>query len=274
MPELQNTDVSRKIKSFVSSQTDFISHIGQYVHLNIEALKLLIKHPPPFALILRQLYEVGVSSLPVVAVTGLSSGLVLAAQSFFQLGDKGMADVTGLVVSKAMMTELGPVLSAFMVTGRVGAAICAELGSMKVSEQIDALESMAVSPMRYLIAPRLISGIVMMPLLTVFGIVMGVIGGYIVAVHLFNMSGASFFDPISASLTPFDLFTGIFKAFIFGFFIMSVSCFKGLSAQGGAAGVGRSTTQSVVISYCCILLSNFFMTMGLNLLYRACVRLL
>lgn len=262
-----------KVKSFVSKQAQFIDALGQYVHFSIENLKLLVVHPPAFGLILKQLYEVGVSSLPVVATTGLSSGLVLAAQSFFQLGDKGMADVTGLVVAKAMMTELGPVLSAFMVTGRVGAAICAELGSMKVSEQIDALESMAVNPKRYLIAPRLIAGIIMMPLLTVFGIVMGIMGGYIVAVHLFNMTGAGFFDPITASLTVYDLTTGLIKAFVFGFFIMSVSCFKGIHAGGGAAGVGRSTTQSVVLCYCCILLSNFFMTMGINLLYRTFVRL-
>lgn len=258
----------QKAKSFFKSQGEFLEQLGKYVFLSVDVSKILIKNPPRFSLILRQLYEVGVASLPVVAITGLSSGLVLAAQSFFQLGDKGMADVTGLVVSKAMMTELGPVLSAFMVTGRVGAAICAELGSMKVSEQIDALESMAISPMRYLIAPRLVSGIIMMPLLTIFGMVMGIIGGYIVAVHLFNMSGASYFDPISASLTCFDLFTGLIKAFLFGFFIMTVSCFKGLNAAGGAAGVGKSTTNSVVVCYCCILLSNFFMTMGLNLVYR------
>jgi phospholipid/cholesterol/gamma-HCH transport system permease protein len=274
MPRIEIAEKAKQAKGLLIRQTQFIEHIGQYLRLSIDSLKQLVTNPPPLSLILNQLYDIGVSSLPVVAVTGLSSGLVLAAQSFFQLGDKGMADVTGLVVSKAMMTELGPVLSAFMVTGRVGAAICAEIGSMKVSEQVDALESMAVSPIRYLIAPRIISGIIMMPLLTIFGIVMGVIGGYIVAVHLFNMSGASFFDPISASLTLFDLFSGLIKAFLFGFFIMSVSCYKGLTANGGAAGVGRSTTQSVVISYCCILLSNFFMTMGLNLLYRACVRLL
>lgn len=271
---LPNTEITKlKVKAFVFKQTQFIDSLGQYVHFSVENLKLLVLHPPALSLVLKQLYEVGVSSLPVVATTGLSSGLVLAAQSFFQLGDKGMADVTGLVVAKAMMTELGPVLSAFMVTGRVGAAICAELGSMKVSEQIDALESMAVSPKRYLIAPRLIAGIIMMPLLTVFGIVMGIIGGYIVAVHLFNMSGASFFDPISASLNVYDLCTGLIKAFVFGFFIMSVSCFKGIHAAGGAAGVGRSTTQSVVLCYCCILLSNFFMTMGINLLYRTFVRI-
>jgi phospholipid/cholesterol/gamma-HCH transport system permease protein len=274
MPNSQLIVTGQKIKTFIKKQSTFIENLGQYVHFSLKSLKLAFTNPPEFALTLKQLYEVGVSSLPVVAVTGLSSGLVLAAQSFFQLGDKGMADVTGLVVTKAMMTELGPVLSAFMVTGRVGAAICAEIGSMKVSEQIDALESMAVSPIRYLIVPRLISGIFMMPLLTIFGIVMGVIGGYIVAVHLFNMSGASFFDPISASLTLFDLFIGLIKAFVFGFFIMSVSCFKGLHTNGGAAGVGRSTTNSVVVCYCCILLSNFFMTMGLNLLYRTFVRLL
>ena len=273
MNDSQFLATRQKLKRLVITQSQFVEHLGQFVHFSLKALKVAFTHPPAFSLTLKQLYEVGVSSLPVVAITGLSSGLVLAAQSFFQLGDKGMADVTGLVVTKAMMTELGPVLSAFMVTGRVGAAICAEIGSMKVSEQIDALESMAVSPISYLIVPRLISGIIMMPLLTIFGIVMGVIGGYIVAVHLFNMSGASFFDPISASLTLFDLFIGLIKAFVFGFFIMSVSCFKGLNTGGGAAGVGRSTTHSVVVCYCCILLSNFFMTMGLNLLYRTCVRL-
>lgn len=274
MPLPQNQNALVKVKTFVYKQAQFLDALGQYVHFSVDNLKLLLIHPPAFSLILKQLYDIGVSSLPVVATTGLSSGLVLAAQSFFQLGDKGMADVTGLVVAKAMMTELGPVLSAFMVTGRVGAAICAELGSMKVSEQIDALESMAVSPKRYLIAPRLIAGVIMMPLLTIFGIVMGIIGGYIVAVHLFNMSGAGFFDPITESLTVYDLTTGLTKAFIFGFFIMSVSCFKGIHTTGGAAGVGKATTQSVVLCYCCILLSNFFMTMGINLVYRTFVRLI
>lgn len=268
MSYLESLPLSQKVKNILFTQLEGVRRVGEYINLSLKALVCFFTHPPTPSLIFKQLYEVGVASLPVVAITGLSSGLVLAAQSFFQLGDKGMADVTGLVVSKAMMTELGPVLSAFMVTGRVGASICAEIGSMKVSEQIEALESMAVSPLGYLIVPRLIAGIVMMPLLTIFGIVMGIIGGYCVAVYLFNMSGASFFDPISASLTLFDLFTGLIKAFVFGFFIMSISAFKGLRASGGAAGVGQSTTQAVVICYCCILLSNFFMTMGLNLIYR------
>jgi phospholipid/cholesterol/gamma-HCH transport system permease protein len=266
--------LSTKIFGVIKNQGVYFNYVGEYIFLNLEALKLIFKHPPKLHLILKQLYEIGVSSLPVVAITGLSSGFVLAAQSFFQLGDKGMADVTGLVVSKAMMTELGPVLSAFMVTGRVGAAICAEIGSMKVSEQIDALETMAVSSVRYLISPRLLSGIIMMPLLTVFGIVMGIMGGYIVSVHLFNMSSAAFFDPISHSLKKFDFITGMIKAFVFGFFIMSISCYKGMITQGGAAGVGKSTTQSVVITYCCVLLSNFFMTLGINIIYRTFVRIL
>jgi phospholipid/cholesterol/gamma-HCH transport system permease protein len=274
MSQSQVKTVKTRFLDVIKNQGVYFNYVGEYIQLNLEALKLLIKTPPKLHLILKQLYEIGVSSLPVVAITGLSSGFVLAAQSFFQLGDKGMADVTGLVVSKAMMTELGPVLSAFMVTGRVGAAICAEIGSMKVSEQIDALETMAVSSIRYLVSPRLLSGILMMPLLTVFGIVMGIMGGYIVSVHLFNMSSAAFFDPISMSLKKFDFLTGMIKAFVFGFFIMSISCYKGMITHGGAAGVGRSTTQSVVITYCCILLSNFFMTLGINLIYRTFVRVL
>lgn len=130
------------------------------------------------SLVRDQLYYVGVTSLPVVAITGFSTGIVLAAQSHFQLSEFGLTSATGLMVTKAMLVELGPVLTAFMITGRVGAAMCAELGTMKVTEQIDALQSMNVDPLRYLVAPRFIAGISMLPLLTIFSTFMGVYGGY------------------------------------------------------------------------------------------------
>jgi phospholipid/cholesterol/gamma-HCH transport system permease protein len=241
--------------------------IGEYMTLIFNVIKASLRRPPALNLVLQQLYDIGVASLPVVAITGFSTGLVLSAQSFYQLADKGLSSVTGLLVAKSMMTELGPVLTAFMVTGRVGAAMCAELGSMRVTEQIDALQSMAVNPHRYLIAPRFIAGTIMMPLLTIFSIFMGVFGGYLIAVYYFGMAPTTYFDPMPTHLTYFDFITGIVKGFIFGIQIMTVACFKGLRTSGGAAGVGRATTSSVVITYCFILLTNFFLTVGLNVIH-------
>jgi phospholipid/cholesterol/gamma-HCH transport system permease protein len=248
--------------------------VGAYLRLIIDTSLATLRRPPGVNLILKQLYAVGVASLPVVAITGFSTGLVLAAQSFYQLADKGLASVTGIMVGKAMMTELGPVLTAFMVTGRVGAAMCAELGTMRVTEQIDAMQTMAVNPHRYLIAPRFIAGIFMTPLLTLFSIVMGIYGGYLISVFYFNMDPYSYFDPMPQHITIFDFFTGIAKAFFFGILIITIACYKGMTTSGGAEGVGRSTTNSVVITYVCILLSNFFLTMGLNNLHDAIMRVI
>ena len=144
---------------FYNSFMKFCSSIGEFGRLITDVVWVTIKKPPPWSLLREQLYNIGVLSLPVVAITGASTGIVLAAQTIYQLSAKGLSGVTGIMVSKSMITELGPVLTALMVTGRVGAAMCAELGTMKVTEQIDALQSMAVDPKRYLISPRLISGI-------------------------------------------------------------------------------------------------------------------
>lgn len=237
---------------------------GDYISMTMQVIWLAFRHPPHWKLIRDQMYEIGVLSLPVVAITGFSTGMVLAAQSFFQLSDKGLASATGLMVTKAMMVELGPVLTAFMVTGRVGAAMCAELGTMRVTEQIDAMRSMAVNPLQYLVAPRFIAGTIVLPLLTVFSCVMGVAGGYLIAVDYYNMSSNSFLDPLPLHITTFDFVSGIIKAFIFGIIIITISCYRGMTTHGGAAGVGRSTTNSVVICYSVILIMNFLITIGLN----------
>lgn len=213
------------------------------------------------------MYEIGVLSLPVVAITGFSTGMVLSAQAFFQLSDKGLVSATGLMVTKAMMVELGPVLTAFMITGRVGAAMCAELGTMRVTEQIDALRSMAINPLRYLVAPRFIAGTLMLPLLTVFSCVMGIFGGYIIAVHYYGMPSNSFLDPLPTNIKSFDFISGLVKSIVFGVIIITISCYKGMVTRGGAAGVGRSTTNSVVICYSVILVANFLLTVALNASY-------
>lgn len=245
-----------------------LATFGDYIFLVIRVLWVMFRRPPQFFLIRNQMYEVGVLSLPVVAITGFSTGMVLAAQSFFQLSDKGLASATGLMVTKAMLVELGPVLTAFMVTGRVGAAMCAELGTMRVTEQIDALRSMAVDPLRYLVAPRFIAGISMLPLLTIFSTIMGVIGGYVIAVYYYNMAPNTFLDPLPIHITTFDFISGLVKAFVFGVIIITISCYRGMRTSGGAAGVGRATTNSVVICYSVILIGNFLLTLALNSSYE------
>lgn len=246
----------------------FLSAIGDYVLLMLGVCWVCLRRPPSLLLVRDQLFEIGVMSLPVVAITGFSTGMVLAAQSFFQLSDKGLASATGLMVAKAMIVELGPVLTAFMVTGRVGAAMCAELGTMRVTEQIDAMRSMSVNPLRYLVAPRLLAGILMMPLLTIFSSLMGILGGYMIAVGFYKMASSSFLDPLPIHITTFDLISGMVKALAFGIIIVTISCYKGMNTRGGAAGVGRATTNSVVVCYSIILVINFLITMALNTSYQ------
>ena len=251
---------------FLLSKLGFLDSIGKYVRMIFEVLVSCFRRPPAWRLIRDQLYEIGVLSLSVVALTGFSTGLVLAAQSFYQLADKGLASATGIMVSKAMITELGPILTAMMVTGRVGAAMCAELGTMKVTEQIDALQSMAVNPLRYLIGPRYLATFIMMPLLTMFSIIMGIFGGYLLAVYFFKMAPSTYFDPMQVYVTPFDFFIGFVKSVVFGILIVTICTYKGVTTTGGAAGVGRSTTNCVVICYTAILFTNFLLTLGLNII--------
>lgn len=255
--------------TLVKNQTlRVLEMVGECFCLIFEVAGACLKKMPSWSLVRDQLYHIGVMSLSVVAITGFTTGFVLAAQSFYQLGEKGLSAVTGVLVGKAMITELGPILTAFMVTGRVGSSMCAELGTMRVTEQIDALKSMAVNPYSYLIAPRFLAGIFMIPLLTLFSAMMGILGGYLIAVALFHMSSASYFDPMQIHITLFDLATGAIKSFIFGTILVTVCCYKGMKTSGGAAGVGRAATQSVVTSYILILLSDFFLTMALNMIYQ------
>ncbi len=245
-----------------------LERIGDYVSMIVDVCSAACKKPPAWILIREQLYHIGVLSFSVVAITGFTTGFVLAAQSFYQLGEKGLASVTGVLVAKSMITELGPFLTAFMVTGRVGASMCAELGTMKVTEQIDALKSMAVNPNGYLVAPRFIAGTFMIPLLTLFSVMMGIFGGYLISANLFHLSAANYFDPMPIHITLFDVATGVIKSFIFGILIVTVCCYRGMRTTGGAAGGGQATTQSVVTSYILILLADFFLTLALNMIHQ------
>lgn len=242
--------------------------LGEYTRFVLEIFWTSLKKPPLISLLRDQFYSIGVLSLTVVAITGLSTGIVLAAQSFYQLSEKGLSGVTGIMVAKAMITELGPVLTAFMITGRVGSAMCAELGTMKVTEQIDAMRTMAVSPTWYLLSPRFIAAILMTPLLTIFSIILGILGGWAISVFYFGMSTFNYFDPMPTHISMFDVNSGLIKSVFFGFLMVTICCYKGMKTKGGAAGVGEATTSSVVISYVSILVSDFFLTMALNSIHE------
>lgn len=242
--------------------------LGEYARFVFQVFWAMIKKPPKPALLIDQFYNIGVLSVTVVAITGLSTGIVLAAQSFYQLAAKGLSGITGIMVAKAMITELGPVLTGFMLTGRVGSAMCAELGTMKVTEQIDAMKTMSVSPLQYLLGPRFSAFIIMTPLLTVFSIILGILGGWGIATFYFGMSTSSYFDPMPIHISMFDVTTGIIKSVFFAFLIVTICCYKGMKTKGGAAGVGESTTASVVISCISILISDFFLTMALNTVHE------
>ena len=252
---------------FYQKLFDAFAGVGLWAMFMNQTIRSLFKRFPSWTLLLDQFYHIGVLSLPVIAITGLSTGMVLAAQAFYQLSDKSLASATGLLVGKSMLTEIGPALTAFMVTGRVGSAMTAELGTMRVTEQIDALKSMAINPLSYLVAPRIIGGVLMLPLLTIFSATMGIYGGYLISVYFFGMTPQEYFDPMPHNITTFDILVGVMKALVFGFLISTISCFKGINTRGGAAGVGSATTNSVVVCYAYILIINFFLTIGLNIVH-------
>ena len=254
------------------SQFKFLTSIGEYASFVATSFITIFRRLPRWSLLREQLYSEGVLSLTVVSLTGFSTGLVLATQSYYQLNNKGLVGVTGLMVAKAMLTELGPVLTAFMFVGRIGASITAELATMKVTEQVDAMISMAVDPQRYLVSPRLIAGIIMLPLLTVYSVVLGVFGGYLIAVHFFGLAPTTFWDPIPIYVEPFDFWIGFIKSFVFALLSVTICCYKGMMTTGGAKDVGESTTKAVVLCYVMILILNFLLTLSLNVMRTEIIR--
>jgi phospholipid/cholesterol/gamma-HCH transport system permease protein len=220
-------------------------------------------------LVLRQIAEVGFGSQLVVVVTGAFTGAVFTAQAYFQFASLNMETAVGPVVALSMFRELGPALTGLMVAGRVGAAMTAELGTMKVTQQIDALRALAVNPIDYLVVPRALAMFISMPLLVVECVGLGVLASYYVGVHVLQINGVYFFANVQKFTEASDIMMSLIKGFIFGGLIVFISCREGLLAKDGAVGVGRATTATVVTSSLAILISNFFLTMALNIVFPA-----
>jgi phospholipid/cholesterol/gamma-HCH transport system permease protein len=207
-----------------------------------------------------QMDAIGVQSLVIVCLTGVFTGMVLALQSAVQLSRFGASAFVGQLVSASVVRELGPVLTALMVAGRVGSGIAAELGSMRVGEQIDALEAMGTDPVKKLVKPRVLGGVTMMPMLTILTDFIAILGGLLIAWLMLHQGASTYWNAVWTGLYMSDLFTGILKPIVFGFVITTVACYMGLRTSGGTEGVGRATTQAVVLSSVLILATDFFMT--------------
>ena len=233
----------------------FVQYLGEIVLLAADTFRCIFTHKLRWKLFLNQVVEVGLLSQLVVIITGAFTGAVFSAQTFFQFNKLGMGSAVGAVVSVSLCRELAPVLTALMVAGRVGAAMSAEIGTMKVTEQIDALRALAM--------------MVSMPLLVAECIAVGIAAGYLVAIFMLDINGTYYMANMVKWTRSRDIIMGLSKAFCFGILIVFISCQKGLTTHEGAVGVGRATTEAVVNSSLAVLICNFFLTMMFNIIYPA-----
>lgn len=243
-----------------SSCLNFLTAVGRYS--SFTGRGVLHCFAPPFypRQFLRQLIDIGYYSLPVVGMTALFTGMVLALQSYTGFTRFNAEGAIAGVVVLSVTRELAPVLAGLMVAGRVGAAIAAEIGTMRVTEQIDALTTLSVNPFKYLVAPRVLAGTLMLPLLVLIGDVIGVFGGYVVAVYNLDFSAGSYLSQTWDILEAMDVISGLVKAGVFGFVVSVMGCYHGYNSQRGAQGVGAATTNAVVSSSIMILIFNYIIT--------------
>jgi len=250
----------------------FCIYLGQVGLLAWETLCSIAAGRIRWRLVLRQIAMIGYGSQLVVVVTGAFTGAVFTAQAYFQFASLNMETAVGPVVTLAMFRELGPVLTGLMVAGRVGAAMSAEIGTMKVTQQLDALRALAVHPVDYLVVPRALAMFISMPLLVVECVGCGVLAAYFVAVRVLDVEAAYFVANMVKFTEASDIAMALIKGFFFAVVIVFISCREGLYAREGAVGVGRATTESVVTCSLAILIANFFLTMFLNILFPAGAR--
>jgi len=238
----------------------FIGHIGRLTLFTITAVSHCVRPPLYPRLIVRQMVDIGYYSLPVVGLTAIFTGMVLALQSYTGFARFSAESAVANVVVLSITRELGPVLAGLMVAGRIGASMAAEIGTMRVTEQIDALTTLSTNPFKYLVAPRLFAGVLMLPLLVVVADIIGVFGGYLVGVYKLGFNPATYITNSVDFLETVDVVSGLVKAAVFGFIIALMGCYNGYQSQGGAQGVGAATTNAVVSSSILILTFNYIIT--------------
>lgn len=238
----------------------FLNYTGGIFLLGIKATFGLFRGPIKRKQVISQMSKIGADSLFIVSLCSLFTGIVLVFQSAYQMQKLGAERFIAHLVALSMCRELGPVFTALIIAGRAGASISAELGTMRVTEQIEALQTMATNPIRYLVVPRLFAMVTMVPLLTIYANFVGIFGGYMVAVWKLGITSSLYINSTFEALVLKDIFSGLFKSLVFAMIICSVSCFQGLHAEGGAEGVGKATTLAVVTSFVLIIAADCLFT--------------
>jgi phospholipid/cholesterol/gamma-HCH transport system permease protein len=244
----------------------FLSDLQEMSLLAARAARGIFKKPHYVPEALTQMDYVGVGSLTIIILTGFFTGGVLTLQTYQTLESYGAVDQLGYLVSISLVRELGPVLTALMVTGRVVSAISAELGSMVVSEQIAAMRSLGTDPIRKLVAPRILALVVTLPLLTLIADVMGMAGGWAVSTWLYGLPSSMFLNSVRDGITTDDIIGGIVKPLVFAFLMGTIACYKGLKTEGGTVGVGRATTSAVVTASIIVIIADFFLAKALQII--------
>lgn len=248
---------------------DIVADIGDVAVFSAMTLGWLFRRRPKWSVLIPNFYAIGVSSVPVVAITGTFIGMVLAVQAHSQFAMMGLATRLGSVINISLVKELGPVLAATMLAGRVGSSMSAELGTMRVTEQIDALSALGTNPINYLVVPRFLACFLLIPLLTLMADFMGVIGGAVVTTQLLMVDSFAYWQHSREYVGGMDLFAGVFKSFFFGAAIALISCHRGFHSRAGAEGVGRAATEAFVYSFIAILFLDFTIGIAWNSMYRA-----
>jgi phospholipid/cholesterol/gamma-HCH transport system permease protein len=238
----------------------FLAATGRLVLFAAYGVSHCVRPPFYFSSIGRQLIDIGYYSLPVVGLTAIFTGMVLALQSYTGFARFSAEGAVASVVVMSITRELGPVLAGLMVAGRIGASMAAEIGTMRVTEQLDALTTLSTNPMKYMVAPRLIAGVTMLPLLVLVADIIGVFGGYIVAVYKLGFNPSNYLQNTWEALEMWDLFSGLIKASVFGFIVTLMGCYHGFYSRGGARGVGKATTNAVVSASILILCFDYVLT--------------
>lgn len=256
--------VAQNVIAAIGAYTiNLCSMLGSFVLFFVESVKALVYTRLKVKKVFDQMEFIGVGSLPIVLLTGGFAGAVLALQSYIGFKRYGGTELIGPLVAISMAREIGPVITGLMVTGRAGSAIAAEIGTMSISEQIDALRTLCINPIQYLVIPRLLAGLLVLPVLTMFASFAGTLGGYGVCVHILNLNGQVYIEGVEKYLELQDIINGLIKSSVFGLLLTWVGSFKGYTAFGGARGVGVSTTQAVVMASILIIIANYFLTAAL-----------
>ena len=244
----------------------FLTEVGGSSFFFLRTIKTIFTRKIRVHELFAQMKRIGVGSTTIIVLSSISSGFALALQSYAGLSRIGGEEMLGVIVAWGMTRELGPVLTAIMVTGRSGSAIAAELGTMKITEQIDALRTLCIDPFQYLIVPKVLAGAIIMPFLTIFAMFFGILGGYLFSLTHLTTNPEIYIANIKNYVILGDIIGGLIKSSVFGFILAFVGCYKGYTTKGSAYGVGRSTTSTVVISCILILISNYLLSV---LLFKA-----